>query len=101
MSKSLKTWREILRVVLLGALVSLIASPARAQISGATNSSGILGSPGNDEDGCTGASQAFTTNDGITLGSRYAFNVNADIASGDPRDQTGAATHQFSFDATA
>jgi hypothetical protein len=100
MSSSLKAWREVLRVVLLGALVSLIASPSRAQISNVANSSGWTDSGTNDADGSTSASQAFTTNDGTTLTSRYAFNVNADIGSG-IRDQTGSATHQFSFDATA
>jgi cysteine-rich repeat protein len=75
---------------------------ANAGISGASTAASTCSNPqGNAADGFSGCSVATLVNDGTTLGTRYAFNVNADIGVFSTRDESSAATHAISFAATA
>jgi hypothetical protein len=75
--------------------------PAAGQISGAASSTTGSSGPSNTVNGFTGFSASLTIDDGTTLQSRYAFNVNADIGTLSTWTQTGSARHNVSFDATA
>jgi hypothetical protein len=96
---SAKTCRVLVAVV---ASLSLWAGSARAQISGASvNNSGSSCSSGNNGDAFCGSSTQTLTNNGTTLATRYAWNVNADIGALSTRDMAGTAAHHVAFTATA
>jgi hypothetical protein len=84
------------------AVLLLFAGRGAAQISGASvSTSTCTGSPANNADGFTGCSAAIQVNNGTTLSTRFAFNVNADAPVFVTRDQTGSATHRVTFNVTA
>jgi hypothetical protein len=91
------------RFLLLGCVAGLaLASPAHALISGASSSNGgSTCSGGNNADGFCGSSTSVPVNNGSTLQSRYAWNINADTAVFSTRDTSGTAQHNVGFTATA
>jgi len=74
---------------------------ARGQISGASATTAGSSCTGDDADGFCGSSATIVTDDGSTLATRYAWNINADIGLGSTRDSSGAAHHNVDFTATA
>ncbi len=92
----------VLAALMSALVLSLTAGSAAAQISAATvNTSTFVGSPANSVDGSSTSSVAIQTNNGTTLATRFAMNVNADIGIGATRDQSGNASHRITFNATA
>jgi hypothetical protein len=92
-----------LGVAVIAALfVVTVAGVAAAQISGASNStSGASCSGGGSTDGDCRNSVSFTVNNGVTLTSRYAWNINADTGAFSTHDTSGNASHHVNFNATA
>jgi hypothetical protein len=74
---------------------------AQAQISGASVSTSGSSCSGDDADGFCGFSAAIQTNNGTTLATRYAWNINTDIGIFSTRDSSGTAQHNVGFTATA
>src|SRR5262245_10829948 len=86
----------------LAATLILTGAPvALAQISGVSvNTSGSTADNGNN-DGSTRTSVSTQTNNGTTLATRFAWNIDADVAPANTRDQSGTAVHNISFTANA
>src|SRR5678815_6022463 len=98
MSKARRTW--LLLAACAG--VALIgAQSAHAQLSGGSSNNSGSSCTGNDGDGFCGSSTQLLVNNGTQIQSRYAWNVNADIAVLSTRDSSGSATHHVNFSATA
>ena len=83
--------------------VLLVAAPARALLSGATDSNlaGFTCSGGASVDGDCQRSAAFTANTSSTFTSRYAWNINADTGVFSTHDTSSNAQHNITFTATA
>src|SRR5262245_10871260 len=90
---------SIFLAAVLGLLVS--ASPAAAQISGASASTAGSTGNGGNSDGSVRSSVAITTNTGTTLATRFAWNISADVGAFSTRDQSGTAQHNVDFNATS
>ena len=83
-------------------MVALAATSTRSQISGATNSTtGATCSGGGSADGDCRNSVSFLLNNGTTLKSRYAWNINANTGVFSTHDTSGTAQHNIAFTATA
>src|SRR5213593_625027 len=93
------------RLLLLLAVTGVMAAtPARAQLSSATNSTtgAGCGGSGTGADGDCRNTVAFSTaNNGTTFTSRYAWNINADTGIFSTHDTSGNARHNVDFTATA
>ncbi len=85
----------------IASLVLAAATPAGAQISGASAST--AGSTGNsgDADGSIRSSVAIQINNGTTLKSRFAWNLSSDVGVFSTRDSNGTAKHNQAFNVTA
>src|SRR4051794_18082836 len=84
------------------ALLLAGARPVAAQISSASSSTaGASCSGGGTADGDCRNSPSLPVNNGVTLQSRYAWNINADTGSFSTHDPDGNAQHNVSFNATA
>jgi hypothetical protein len=82
--------------------IAALPSAALAQLSAQSGTtSGSSCSGGNNADGFCGFSRGNTVANGTQFGSRYAWNVNADVGAFSTRDQSGTAVHTLSFNATA
>jgi hypothetical protein len=95
---SAKTCRALVAVI---TSLTLWVGSARAQISGASVNNAGSTCSGSNGDGFCGSSTQTLTNNGTTLATRYAWNVNADVGALSTRDETGSAQHHVSFTATA
>lgn len=97
----LRMWRGV--AAGLFAMQALVwCEPATAQISApSASSAGSTCSDGNATDRFCGFSAAVDSNDGTTLVTRYAWNVNADSPSAGSATQGGTAVHGVAFDVTA
>ena len=97
--------REGRRLALLTVAVTallLTAAPVRSQITGATSSTvGATCSGGGSSEGDCRNSTSLPVNNGTTLKSRYAWNINADTVPLSTHDTSGNAQHNISFTATA
>jgi hypothetical protein len=83
-------------------LVIVAAGPAYAQIGGASaTTAGSSCGASNTADRFCGSSAQILTNNGTTLSTRYAWNINADIGIFSTSDMTGSAHHNVDFTATA
>jgi len=95
------SWRVALSLLVLSALLGGSVREASAVITGASVASSALSGSGNTADGSTTGGAAIQTNNGINLNTRFEFNVNSDIGIFSTDDQSGAATHGITFNATA
>lgn len=78
----------------LGSAFAQITSPSSTNGGSSCNA-------GNSSDTFCGSSTSLPINNGTTLQSRYAWNINADVGILTTRDQGGNAQHNVSFNATA
>src|SRR5689334_290962 len=93
-------WTSTLALAAVG--LSLAATPVRAQLSGAsTSTTGATCTGGGSTSGDCRNSSALTTNTSSQITSRYAWNINADVAVLSTHDTSGTAQHHVSFTATA
>ena len=96
---SAKMLRALFGVVLTA---TLWGSSARAQISGAAvPTTGSSCGAGNTADQSCAFSSQILTNNGTTLATRYAWNINTDIGAFSTADMSGSAHHNVDFSATA
>lgn len=90
----------VITIIMLAAAV-LPLRQAHGTISSASiATSGCTGSA-NNTDGSTTCESAIATNNGTNLNTRFGLNVNSDTGIFSTDDQSGAATHRISFNATA
>src|SRR4051794_16208146 len=84
--------------VALVATTWFAARPAAAQITSASsNTTGATCSGGGGSGGDCRNSTSLPTNNGTTLQSRYAWNINADVGTASTHDTSGNAQHNISF----
>jgi len=95
--------RTIARVSVAAIVAATLwAGHASAQISGpsATTAGSSCGASNNADRSCA-FSAAIQTNNGTTLATRYAWNINTDIGIFSTVDMSGSAHHNVDFTATA